>query len=98
MTLYEYKFWIHAEPEISYYPALVPVCGTITAAILFDRLVTILTTGDYHSDDWFSWQDKDLQEELAFTRQQLQNAKRILHKRGLISYKMEGSPYSMQYQ
>ena len=72
-----------------YIPVLVPICGTVMAAIMF-RYLTELSR-DYTSGTEFALPDVELKKALGFTKEQVANARRSLEKKGFISSRVASS-------
>ncbi len=75
-----------------YNPKLNPICGSVNATILFLELQWLRDCfQENHGISEFYHTDKQLKDSLGFQRRQLDNAKKTLLDRGLISYRVLGN-------
>ena len=73
-------------------PKLIPICGSINAVILLLELQWLQESFESnHGIDEFYHTDKQLRESLGLNRRQLENAKKSLVDKGLISYRIFGN-------
>lgn len=73
---------------IAFNRALVPVAGSITAALLLAQMLY----WQARADDWFYKTGVEWLEETGLSREEFQGARRHLVGRGLIEYQVRGSP------
>ncbi|QEM69489.1 hypothetical protein FO488_15890 [Geobacter sp. FeAm09] len=84
--------------QVRYFPALVPICGSVTATVLFGQLYYWTKIGGKDPEGWIYKSQAELTQETALTREEQETARKYLKKSGILHEQKKGIPCRLFYR
>ncbi len=83
---------------VSFHRCLVPITGSVTAALLLSQAICTAQEGDPGSNGWFTKSQEEWTEETGLSRCEQETARRILREAGFIEERRSGMPAKLWYR
>lgn len=83
---------IFQERPIAFYPAFARICSDVKAGLMLSQLFYWSPRGTKHADGWVEKTHAEWEAETCLSRREIEHARGVLMKAGLIDYKRVGVP------
>ena len=83
---------------VTFHRCLVPVTGSVTAALMLSQAIWASQAADVHEDGWFSKSREEWEEETGLTRWEQQTARRVLRDGGFLEERRMGIPAKLCFR
>lgn len=86
------------EPPITFHRCLVPVTGSVTAALMLSQAIRDSEDLDPQSGGWFSKSQEQWTEDTGLSRWEQETARRVLRQAGLLEEHRVGMPARLWFR
>ncbi len=86
------------EPPITLHRCLVPLTGSVTAALMLSQAIRATEDLDSEARGWFTRSQEQWSEETGLTRWEQETARRILRSAGLMEEQRSGMPARLWFR
>ena len=86
------------EPPITFHRCLIPVTGSVTAALLLSQAIRGSEDLEPQADGWFLRSQEQWTEETGLSRWELETARRVLRQAGLLEERRVGMPARLWFR
>ena len=86
------------EPPITFHRCLIPVTGSVTAALLLSQAIRGSEELEPQTDGWFVRSQEQWTEETGLSRWELETARRVLRQAGLLEERRVGMPARLWFR
>ena len=77
---------------VTFHRCLVPVTGSVTAALMLSQAIWASQAAEVHEDGWFAKSRDEWEEETGLSRWEQQTARRVLRDGGFLEERRVGIP------
>jgi hypothetical protein len=86
------------DAPVSFHRCLVPISGSVTAALMLSQAIWTTHTLEAAGDGWFCKSQEMWMEETGLSRWELESARRSLRRAGLLEERRGGLPAKLWYR
>ena len=83
---------------VSFHRCLVPITGSVTAALLLSQAICTAQEADLASNGWFTKSQEEWTEETGLSRCEQETARRVLREAGFMEERRLGMPAKLWYR
>ena len=83
---------------VSFHRCLVPITGSVTAALLLSQAICVAQEADPTLNGWFSKSQEEWGEETGLSRWEQETARRLLREAGFLEERRVGMPAKLWYR
>ncbi len=83
---------------VSFHRCLVPITGSVTAALLLSQAICTAQEADPTLNGWFSKSQDEWEEETGLSRCEQETARRLLREAGFLEERRSGMPAKLWYR
>lgn len=83
---------------VSFHRCLVPITGSVTAALLLSQAICTAQEADPTLNEWFSKSQDEWREETGLSRWEQETARRVLREAGFLEEQRFGMPAKLWYR
>ncbi len=86
------------DPPVSFHRCLVPVTGSVTAALMLSQAIWSSQASDPEADGWFVKSRDEWEEETGLSRWEQETARRVLRDGGFLEERRVGMPAKLCFR
>ncbi len=83
---------------VSFHRCLIPITGSVTAALLLSQAICTAQEADPTLSEWFSKSQDEWREETGLSRWEQETARRVLREAGFLEEQRFGMPAKLWYR
>lgn len=83
---------------VSFHRCLIPITGSVTAALLLSQAISTAQEADPTLSEWFSKSQDEWREETGLSRWEQETARRVLREAGFLEEQRFGMPAKLWYR